>query len=466
MKKKILLGVMMAMVTMSVTACGAGKAADSAVTAEANTEAQPQEGDKGLKEMFDEKDNDTKKKEEKKKEEETEVETTETETTEQKKEDKKKNDESEISDDWEDMQFSMDGEFYALPMTFSVLEDEGWEINTDVYDDGDEVEPGDTKVVCIYNDDYDEDLSTFVSVTNYSKKTKSLSDCVISNFSVDAAFADELLKDIPEIVVAQGITWGSTADEVVEAFGEPESIYESEALGYVTYTYENDDEKCDMEFVIYENTGVTEIEIGTRKEKPAATSGHSSSSSASTNNSGKKKDADVSDDWKDMEFIFDGEKYSLEDAPYETLQDNGWDFDLADYGHEDGYVLNPNDKISGTIYLSNSDYDKNLDVMVGFINRTKKVKDIKECSIWTFDCSIAYGSRLLEDVPEMTIAQGITWGSTADEVVEAFGEPDDEYRSDSLGYTKYTYEDDYDKYLYIYVYDDYGVTEIEMSLYE
>ena len=370
------------------------------------------------------------------------------------------------SDDWEDMQFTMDGEFYALPITFGVLEDEGWEINTDVYDDGDEVEPGDTKVVCIYNDDYDEDLSTFVSVTNYGKSTKSLSDCVIRNFSVDAAFADELLKDIPEIVVAQGITWGSTADEVVEAFGEPESIYEAESLGYVTYTYENDDEDCEMEFMIYENTGVTEIEIGTRKEKTAATSGNSLSAGASTNNNGKKKDADISDDWKDMEFIFDGEKYSLEDAPFETLQDNGWDFDLAEYGHEDGYVLNPNDKISGTIYLSNSDYDKDLDVMVGFINRTKKVKDIKECSIWTFDCSIAYGSRLLQDVPEMTIAQGITWGSTADEVVEAFGEADDEYRSDDLGYTKYTYEDDYDKYLDIYVYDDYGVTEIEMRLYE
>ena len=99
MKKKILLGVMMAMVTMSVTACGAGKTTDSAVTAEANTEAQPQEGDKGLKEMFDEKDNDTKKKEEETEVETTEVETTEAETTEKKKEDKK-NDESEISDDW------------------------------------------------------------------------------------------------------------------------------------------------------------------------------------------------------------------------------------------------------------------------------------------------------------------------------------------------------------------------------
>ena len=471
MKKKILTGVMMAMIAMSVTACGAEKA-DSAVTAEVNTEAQPQEDDKGLKEMFEEKDNDAKTKEEKTKEEETDEEETEEEKTEEEskesnnKEEKKKNDKSEISDDWEDMQFTMDGEFYALPMTFSVLEDEGWEINTDVYDDGDEVEPGDTKVVCIYNDDYDEDLSTFVSVTNYGKSTKSLSDCVIRNFSVDAAFADELLKDIPEIVVAQGITWGSTADEVVEAFGEPESIYEAESLGYVTYTYENDDEDCEMEFMIFENTGVTEIVIGTRKEKPSSTSGHSSSSSASTNNGGKKKDADISDDWKDMEFIFDGEKYSLEDAPYATLQESGWDFDLADYGYEDGYVLNPNDQISGTVDLSNPDYNEDLDVSVGFINRTKKIKDIKECSIWSFDCSIEYGTELLDNVPDMTIAQGITWGSTAEEVIEAFGEPDDEYRSDALGYTEYTYEDDYDKYLRIYVYDDYGVTEIQMKLYE
>lgn len=457
MKKKILMGVMMAMVAMSVTACGDAKT-DSAVTAEANTEAQPQEGDKGLKEMFEKDDSNGKTKEE-----ETETETeTEPEKTDQKQEDKKQtNDKSEVSDDWEDMQFIMNKEFYALPMPFSVLEDEGWEINTDVYDEGEDVEPGETKVVCIYNDDYDEDMSTFVNVTNYGKSTKSLSDCVISSFSMDIVFGETLLKDIPKIAIAQGITWGSTADEVVEAFGKPNNTYESEVFEYTTYYYEADD--CNLELDVYDDFGVADIEIRTRKEKASTSSGHSSSS---TSSNAKKKDADISDDWKDMEFILDGEKYSLEDAPYETLQESGWDFDLADYGHEDGYVLNPNDQISSTVCLENSDYDEDVDVTVGFINRTKKIKDIKECSIWSFSCCVEYGGDLLENVPEMTIAQGITWGSTADEVLDAFGEADDEYRSDDLGYTKYTYEDDYDKYLEIYVYDDYGVTEIQMRLYE
>lgn len=460
MKKKILLGVMMAMVTMSMTACGAAKA-DSEVTAEANTEAQPQESDKGLKEMFEQNGNDAKTKEE---EPETETET-ESKENDKKQEDKKQtNDKSEVSDDWEDLQFTMNKEFYALPMPFSVLEDEGWEIDTDVYDDGDEVEPGETKVVCIYNDDYDEDMSTFVNVTNYGDDTEKLSDCLISSFSMDIAFGDELLKDIPKIAIAQGITWGSTADEVVEAFGEPNNVYDSEVFGYKTYYYETDD--CDLELDIYDDFGVTKIVVATRNEKATTASGHSSSSSSSTSNNAKKKDADISDDWKDMEFIFDGEKYCLEDAPYETLQGSGWDFDLADYGYEDGYVLNSNDWISSTVYLSKPDYNEDLDISVGFINRTKKAKDIKECSIWAFSCCVEYGGELLENVPEMTIAQGITWGSTADEVLEAFGEPDDEYRSDDLGYTKYTYEDDYDKELGIYVYDDYGVTEIEMQLYE
>lgn len=457
MKKKILMGVMMAMVAMSVTACGDAKT-DSAVTAEANTEAQPQEGDKGLKEMFDENESNDKKKEEK-----TETQTqTEAEETDKRQEDKKlTNDKSEVSDDWEDMQFTMNKEFYALPMPFSVLEDEGWEINADVYDEGEDVEPGETKVVCIYNDDYDEDLSTFVNVTNYGKSTKSLSDCAISSFSMDIVFGDTLLKDIPKIAIAQGITWGSTADEVVEAFGKPDNTYESEVFEYTTYYYEADD--CNLEIDVYDDFGVADIEIRTRKEKASTSSGHSSSS---TSSNAKKKDADISDDWKDMEFIFDGEKYCLEDALYETLQESGWDFDLADYGHEDDYVVNANDKVSGTVHLSNYDYDEELDVYVSFINRSKKIKKIKECGIWEFGCRIDYLGEALEDVPDMMIAQGITWGSTAEEVIEAFGEADDEYHSDSLNYTEYTYEYGYEKELSITVYDDYGVTEMNLRVYE
>lgn len=458
MKKKILTGLMMAMVMMSMTACGAAKTESTAADAETETVQSPEESSK-LKDLFNEKEDSSRN-------EETTTEGNTEERVEEEKESENYNEEElKVSDAWEDAQFLMAGEFYALPIKFSVLEEKGWKIDTDVYEDGDVVEPDDTKVVCIYNNNYDEDMSVFVNVTNYGKETSQLSDCVVSNFDIEIDFGGEILENVPELIIAQGITWGSTADDVAEAFGEPDSTYEAKKMNYVSYTYETDNLDSYMEIRINDDFGVAAIEIGTQNEKPS-TGLSQETSTSSTHNSYRKKNTDISDDWKDMEFIFDGVKYTLSDADYETMEECGWGFDLADYGHEDGYVLNPNDKVTGTIFLTNPDYDEDMDVMVGFINRSNKIKDIKECGIWSIDVSITFGSKLLDEVPEMTIAQGITWGSTVDEVLEAFGEPESEYRSDSLGYTVYDYTYDYEKYLKIYVFDDYGVTQISMSLYE
>ena len=51
----------------------------------------------------------------------------------------------------------------------------------------------------------------------------------------------------------------------------------------------------------------------------------------------------ISDDWKDCEFIFNNKTYKLY-VPYSDLKNDGWSFDLADYGYSNGYVMNPGDK--------------------------------------------------------------------------------------------------------------------------
>lgn len=51
----------------------------------------------------------------------------------------------------------------------------------------------------------------------------------------------------------------------------------------------------------------------------------------------------ISDDWKDCEFIFNNKAYKLY-FPYSDLKNDGWSFDLADYGYANGYVMNPGDK--------------------------------------------------------------------------------------------------------------------------
>lgn len=62
---------------------------------------------------------------------------------------------------------------------------------------------------------------------------------------------------------------------------------------------------------------------------------------------------------------------------------------------------------------------------------------------------------------------GITWGSTEEDVVAAYGEPEDEpYESKELGYKDYEYRYEYSYVLRLTVYEDGGVKEISLQNYD
>lgn len=177
-------------------------------------------------------------------------------------------------------------------------------------------------------------------------------------------------------------------------------------------------------------------------------------------------DGELSDDWTDMQFMLDGKLYELPTA-YHELEADGWNFDLADYGYTDGYVMNPGDKTYNTIELSNPAYDEKLTVWVGFINTEDKIQDILDCDIWAFQMDTCVGSRQVENYPDMEIAKGIGFGSTREEVDAAFGACEDIYEADSgMNYVVYNYEVDYDKYLKLTIDGEKGVTAIDISSYE
>lgn len=177
-------------------------------------------------------------------------------------------------------------------------------------------------------------------------------------------------------------------------------------------------------------------------------------------------DGELSDDWTDLQFIFDGKAYELP-AAYSELEENGWSFDLADYGYTDGYIMNPGDKTYGTIELSNPDYDEDLTVWVGFINTDDKAQDILDCDIWSFQLDTCHGFEQVGKYPDMELAKGIGIGSSREEVEAAFGVCDDIYESDpEYGYVTYNYSVDYTYYLKLTIYEDKGVTAIEISSYE
>ena len=166
----------------------------------------------------------------------------------------------------------------------------------------------------------------------------------------------------------------------------------------------------------------------------------------------------VSDDWKDCEFILNNQTYKLA-FDYNQIKNNGWSFNLADYGYSNGYIMNKGDKISSTIDLENSNFDS--DITVGFTNTSDGAKDILDCQIWAINVDNAFAKKPVT----FSFAKGIHNGSTLDEVKAAYGEPKDTYRSDSLGYWVYTYQDEYSKYFKLTIYDDKGVTGFTYQMY-
>ena len=115
-------------------------------------------------------------------------------------------------------------------------------------------------------------------------------------------------------------------------------------------------------------------------------------------------------------------------------------------------------KVIGTIDIENPNFDAEV------TNDTDSTKDITECSIWSIDVDNAFVDEDEKPV-SFTLAKGIHNGSSLQDVINAYGEPKDSYRADSLGYWTYTYQDEYSKYFKLTIYDDKGVTAFSYDMY-
>ncbi len=176
--------------------------------------------------------------------------------------------------------------------------------------------------------------------------------------------------------------------------------------------------------------------------------------------------SELSSDWKDLQISMDGQVYSLPFA-YDLLVAAGWDFDISDYGSEE-YVLEGGKYITGGIYLENPAYLMDTfyeypEIRVGMRNYSSKDADIKACDVWSLSISRVYGTKTVSKYPDVVIAGGITWGSSAEDIMAAYGQPEDTHQSDS-GYTAYTYRDDNGAEMTLTVYVD-GLGEIKLQKY-
>lgn len=207
------------------------------------------------------------------------------------------------------------------------------------------------------------------------------------------------------------------------------------------------------------------VEESSKAEEESSVEASSQPEEESTAQASKEPASDapaMSGDWTDMTFVLGGKTYELPLA-YSELEADGWTFELADYGYEDGYEMEPGDKVYATIDLHNPAYDEDLDICVGFKNYSDSVLDIKECDIWSLEMDTCYGHSQLESYPDMTIGNGLTIGSTKSDVEAVCGPCEDIYEAES--YVKYTYESG-DYTLKMKIYEDMGVVSFELNTYE
>ena len=194
---------------------------------------------------------------------------------------------------------------------------------------------------------------------------------------------------------------------------------------------------------------------------------------AAAGNKETGKTLTVSDDWTDMEFLLGDVRLKIPFAYSELRDEAGFSFNIADYGYEDGYTMNPGDKVTSTINVINPDYGDGgygtFKPSIGLKNYGDTAIDLTECDVWAVTADIRYAKQ---GYPELVLAKGITWGSTKDEVIAAYGEPDDIYTPDSLDYDTLSWEV-YDKSVHttykmrLQIYrDELGLTMFELKVYD
>ena len=169
-------------------------------------------------------------------------------------------------------------------------------------------------------------------------------------------------------------------------------------------------------------------------------------------------------DWKSMNVVIDGRELTLP-FDYSKISDI-FTMNLADYGYENGYVLNSGDKTYGTIDLDSTLYD--CVFQVGFENTGASQCDILNSQIWSFECDIdRYDCTTY---PNIVLPGGITWGATADQITAAYGTDPADLEStygnlDTDGYIVYNYYNDYKYKMRLHVDKEKGLCEIRYEVY-
>lgn len=152
----------------------------------------------------------------------------------------------QISEEITSGEFVIDGVVYQFPMPLEDWLDNGWHISNS-YDNADEfrLEPYySSSEFELFNE---EDAYVRVMVFNDSDKAAPLEDCIVNHLYMSTTEVD--------VVFPQGMTKRNKPDDVLDAYGEPDSRGDStQMLEAVYYFSDADLGQCYVELDIYDNS--------------------------------------------------------------------------------------------------------------------------------------------------------------------------------------------------------------------
>lgn len=186
----------------------------------------------------------------------------------------------------------------------------------------------------------------------------------------------------------------------------------------------------------------------------ALSSGDESSvNDKSSNESSDEKAAstEISKDWKSLEIIMDGTKYTM-NFNYSDLTKISCSFDPALYGLTDA-VLKPGIMYSPDIYLNNDKFGDGF-MRVGLMNATSEDVGLDGTQVW----AVGISKVKKDKAPDITLPGDITWGADEAAVKAAYGDPAE--TSDGDGFVKYSYTEEGIAKLELSIYADGGLKEV------
>lgn len=161
-----------------------------------------------------------------------------------------------LSENLADFQIYFDGKVYKVPFDASELAAD-WKLDEEIEEDDKELDPNDDSWLYeIANDKYDEWFTAYVKYVNLDSAKKPYDQCKITYLSLDIGFCDT--DNVPEVIMPKGITWHSSKEDIIAAYGEPQSNNHSEYNDILDYEFNEYD---DIEFYVDPEKGLTEIDI-------------------------------------------------------------------------------------------------------------------------------------------------------------------------------------------------------------